>query len=212
MEYIMKKISLLGMLMLTACVTINIYFPAAAAEKVADEIIKDIQSNAPQKPQQKPESGQPGAQPKPESNIGHPDFQTSFYKLIDQAINLVISPAQAAEADLSIDSAEIKQLRAAMEKRFSALQGFYAAGAIGIKADGFLAVRDAASVSLKDRNQVNKLVAGENADRQALYQAIANANGHPEWVSQIKSTFATRWISNAQSGWWYQSSGAWKQK
>jgi uncharacterized protein len=99
-----------------------------------------------------------------------------------------------------------------MEARFSALQSFYSAGAIGIQADGLLAVRDAASVALKDRNQVNKLVAGENADRQALYQAIANANGHPDWVSQIKSTFATRWISNAQSGWWYQSSGAWKQK
>lgn len=197
----MKKISVLGALMLTACVTINIYFPAAAAEKVADEIIKDIQDNAPQKPQQKLE-------PKSERS----DVQTSFYKIIDQAINFAISPAQAAEADLSIDSAEIRQLTASMEKRFSSLQGFYAAGAIGIKADGFLAVRDAASVPLKDRNQVNKLVAGENADRQALYQAIANANGHPEWVTQIKSTFAARWISNAQSGWWYQASGAWKQK
>lgn len=27
---------------LTACVTINIYFPAAAAEKVADKIIDDV--------------------------------------------------------------------------------------------------------------------------------------------------------------------------
>ena len=27
---------------LTACVTINIYFPAAAAEKVADRIIDDV--------------------------------------------------------------------------------------------------------------------------------------------------------------------------
>ncbi len=199
----MKNFSLLGMLMLTACVTINIYFPAAAAEKVADEIIKDIQSNAPQKPQQKPE-----LEPKSE----RPDMQTSFYKLIDHAIGIVISPAQAAEADLSIDSPEIRQLTAAMEKRFAALQGFYAAGAIGIKSDGFLAVRDAASVPLKDRNQANKLVAAENADRQALYQAIANANGHPEWVTQIKSTFAARWISNAQAGWWYQSEGTWKQK
>lgn len=199
----MKKFSLLGVLMLTACVTINIYFPAAAAEKVADEIIKDIQGNAPQKPQQKPE-------PEPKSSL--PDFQASFYKVVELAINFTISPAQAGEADLSIDSPEIRQLTASMEKRFSALQGFYATGAIGIKADGFLAVRDTASVPLKDRNQVNKLVAGENADRQALYQAIANANGHPEWVTQIKSTFAARWISNAQSGWWYQSSGAWKQK
>jgi hypothetical protein len=55
-------------------------------------------------------------------------------------------------------------------------------------------------------------VAMENADRQSLYQAIANANGHPDWVTQIKSTFAASWVSNAQSGWWYQSSGTWKQK
>ncbi|MEQ1546561.1 YdbL family protein [Methyloglobulus sp.] len=199
----MKKTSLLGALMLTACVTINIYFPAAAAEKVADEIIKDIQSNIPQKQQPKLE-----LEPKSERS----DMQTSFYKLIDQVINFAISPAQAAEADLSIDSPEIRQLTASMEKRFSSLQSFYAAGAIGIKADGFLAIKDAASVPLKDRNQVNKLIASENADRQALYQAIANANGHPEWVTQIKSTFAAHWISNAQSGWWYQSSGAWKQK
>ena len=45
----MRKISVLGALLLTACVTINIYFPAAAAEKAADEIIKDIQKIAPQK-------------------------------------------------------------------------------------------------------------------------------------------------------------------
>lgn len=199
----MKKFSLLGALMLTACVTINIYFPAAAAEKVADEIIKDIQSNAPHKPQQKPES-----EPKSELN----DFKLSVFQLIDGAISAVISSAEASEADLSIDSPEIRQLRASMEQRFASLQGFYASGAIGIKSDGFLAVKDAAGVPLKDRNQVNKLVAAENADRQALYQAIANANGHPEWVTQIKSTFASRWIGNAQSGWWYQSGGAWKQK
>jgi uncharacterized protein len=197
----MKKTSLLGALMLTACVTINIYFPAAAAEKVADEIIKDIQSNTPQKPQ-------PKLEPKSERS----DMQSSFYKLIDQVINIAISPAQAAEADLSIDSPDIRKLTASMEKRFSSLQSFYTAGAIGINADGLLAVKYAASVLLKDRNQVNKLIAAENADRQALYQAIANANGHPEWATQIKSTFAARWISNAQSGWWYQSSGAWKQK
>ena len=46
----MKKISVLTALLLTACVTINIYFPAAAAENAADEIIKDIQNIAPQKP------------------------------------------------------------------------------------------------------------------------------------------------------------------
>lgn len=199
----MKRFSLLGAALLTACVTINIYFPAAAAEKVADEIIKDIQDNDPKKA-----PNPPAPEPKSETS----DLKVSMYQLIDQAINLIISPAHAEEANLSIDSAEIRQLRAAMEKRFSALQNFYASGAVGIQADGLLAVRDANSVPLKDRNQVIKLVAAENADRNALYAAIANANGHPEWAAQIKSTFAQRWIGNAKSGWWYQSAGSWQQK
>jgi uncharacterized protein YdbL (DUF1318 family) len=208
MEYDMKQFSVIGGLMLSACVTINIYFPAAAAEKVADEIIKDIQDNSPPPSQQKSSPEEQGTVPKSERS----DFGLSFYKSIDTAISLVISSAQAAEANLSIDSPEIRQRTASMEKRFASLQGFYTSGAIGIKSDGLLIVRDAASVPLKDRNQVNKLVAAENADRLALYQAIANANGHPEWVTQIKATFASRWVSNARSGWWYQSAGTWKQK
>lgn len=39
--------ALLAALALSACVTINIYFPAAAAEKAADQIIDDIWQTAP---------------------------------------------------------------------------------------------------------------------------------------------------------------------
>lgn len=193
----MKKLTVLGALLLAACVTINIYFPAAAAEKAADEIIKDIQDIAPK--QVEPKSGLP-------------EGQAAVYRWLDNAIGLFISSAAAAEADLSIDSPEIRKLRASMESRFPSLKPLYDAGFIGIQADGFLTVRDPASVPLKDKNRVNKLVAAENKDRQSLYQAIANANGHSEWFAQIKSTFAARWVSNAQAGWWYQSSGSWKQK
>jgi hypothetical protein len=35
-------IGLVGVCVLPACVTINIYFPAAAAEKAADKIIDDV--------------------------------------------------------------------------------------------------------------------------------------------------------------------------
>ncbi|SJM92637.1 conserved exported hypothetical protein [Crenothrix polyspora] len=195
----MRKISVLTALLLTACVTINIYFPAAAAEKVADEIIKDIQSAPPKK-----------VEPKPKAELS--DWQISLYKMIDSAISVAISSAQAGEADLSINSPDISRLRATMENRFATLRVFYGNGSVGIKSDGMLAVKDAGSIALKDKNQINKLIAAENADRMALYKAIANANGHPEWAAQIKSTFAAQWISNAQSGWWYQSGGNWKQK
>lgn len=44
MNQSMKKLTLLGALalILSACVTINIYFPAAAAEKAADKIIDEV--------------------------------------------------------------------------------------------------------------------------------------------------------------------------
>ncbi|MGR8978496.1 MAG: YdbL family protein [Gammaproteobacteria bacterium] len=193
----MKKIPLLGALLLAACVTINIYFPATAAEKAADEIIKDIQNVTPQKIE-------------PKSSL--PESHALLYRWLDKAVGFFISSAQAEEADLSIDSAEIRKLRSAMESRFPSIKPFYDSGAIGIQADGLLTVRDPGSVPLKDRNRVNKLVAAENSDRENLYRAIANANGHPEWYAQIKSTFASRWIGNAQRGWWYQSAGSWKQK
>jgi len=196
----MKTLSLLVALLLTACVTINIYFPAAAAEKAADEIIKDIQDLKPEK-----------TEPKPKASLT--DWQIAACRLLEQSLDAIISSARADEADLTIDSADIRQLRSAMESRFTALQPNYAAGYIGIQADGLLVVRNIAGIPLKDRNQVTKLVAAENADRQQLYQAIANANGHPDWAGQIKSTFAGRWASNAQPGWWYQTSnGIWKQR
>ncbi len=195
----MKKLSLLGAMLLTACVTINIYFPAAAAEKAADQIIKGIQENAPEK--------------KTEPKAQLSDWQLTAVQWLEVALNQMVAPVQAAEADLDIDSEEIRKLRASMKSRFNNLANFYNKGFIGIKRDGFVGVKDASSIPLKDRNEANKLVNAENNDREALYHAIANANGHAEWFDQIKSTFAERWISNAQDGWWYEvSNNNWKQK
>jgi hypothetical protein len=47
--------SLLTLALLSGCVTINIYFPAAAAEKAADKIIEEVWQL------KKPEDGTPGA-------------------------------------------------------------------------------------------------------------------------------------------------------
>ena len=142
------------MVFLTACVTINVYFPAAATEKVADEIIQDIQTPEPEQPQSRVVT---------EPHMA--EWQVSFYKLVDQAIAVVIPSAQA-EAVLPADSAEVRRLRASMRNRFTLLKGFYEKGVIGIKADGLLTKKG--KVSLKDRNKVNKLVKAENIDRNNL--------------------------------------------
>ncbi len=197
----MKNFSLLTILLLTSCVTINIYFPAAAAEKVADEIIRGIQEER-SEPKQ-PESSQP------EASL---EQAPGYYRLVDTMLDFVFTSAHAAEANLDINTSGIRKLRAGMKRRFNSLNKFYANGSIGVNARGAVAIVDSKKVVLKDRNSLKKLVAAENRDRQALYAAIADANGHPDWRGQIENTFAKRWLSNVKSGWWYQSGGSWKQK
>lgn len=188
-------------LLLVSCVTINIYFPAAAAEKAADRIIEDVW-------------GQETA-PKADENSGNNDEQSrseSANQVAITILNWLVSPAVAAEPDLNINSPAIAALQAKMKQRHNALQAHYQSGAVGLTEDGMITIRDAKVVALKDRNSVKALVADENNDRKALYGEIARANGHPEWAADIQSTFARRWVSNASSGWWYQQQGSWKQK
>ena len=189
-------------LMLVSCVTINIYFPAAAAEKAADRIIEDVWG---------PET-QPADTAEPDKQDKQSSTSDSRLPLAMSVLNWMVPQAEAAGADININSPAINALQSNMKTRHESLKPFYNSGAIGLTDDGFITLRDAKSVPLKDRNQLNSLIAAEKNDRKALYAEIARANGHPEWQDDIQQTFAQRWISNAAKGWWYQQGGSWKQK
>ena len=120
--------------------------------------------------------------------------------------------SQAAEPNLDINSPAIIAIKSSMTARHSQLLPHYLSGAVGITKDGFIAVRDATAVPLRDRGGINSLVSAENTDRSKLYKEIAAGNGHPEWEGDIRQTFAGRWIDKAQSGWFYQSGGDWVKK
>ncbi len=186
---------------LAACVTINVYFPAAAAEKAADRIIEDIWG-----PDQ---AAKPAGDEQSSTELGAADIMVAA---LQGALDLVI-PAAQAQADIDISSPAIRALTASMKSRAADLEALFASGAIGLTADGLVEIRDANAVPLADRNRVKKLVSDDNADRNALYREIATANGKPEWEVDIRSTFAERWIANARAGWFYKSkAGAWTQK
>ena len=99
-----------------------------------------------------------------------------------------------------------------LSQRHPSLAPFYDSGAVGVTDEGLVAVRDAKALSLQDRPVANNLVAAENRDRNNLYRAIAQANGHPEWEPDIRATFARRWIERAKAGWWYESRGIWRKR
>lgn len=189
----MRWLLLSALLALAACVTINVYFPAAEAERAAREFVDDV-------------IGRPaGSQPPSgeDSNRGAyvPRFHFGF-----------IGTAHA-QADLSIRTPAIQAIRERMRVRFDALKPHFDSGAVGMTADGRIAVRDPAALPLKDRATLNQAVAEDNRDRDAVYREIAVANGHPEWETQIRETFAREWIERAASGWYYQNAaGAWTRK
>jgi uncharacterized protein YdbL (DUF1318 family) len=184
------------LLVLAACVTINVYFPAAEAEKAAREFVDDVigrPANGDAAPERDDAYGNRGAA------IGRFDFA-------------LIGTAHA-QADINVRTPAIQAIRERMRARFETLKPHFQAGALGMTNDGRIAVRDPSALPLKDRATMNQAVAEDNRDRDAVYREIAVANGHPEWEGDIRSTFAKEWIERAQPGWYYQNAGgSWTQK
>jgi uncharacterized protein len=194
-------LKLLMVALLTACVTVNVYFPAAAAEKAADQIIDTVTG------QQKPTE-------KPQSLNATPGKERFVYVVLSRTLDLLIPPANAqAAANLDISTPEIRAVTGSMQQRFGELKKYFDSGVLGLTSDGLVEVRDQNAVPLAERATVKRLVAEDNKDRGTLYGEIAKANGHPEWEAEIRRIFAKRWIERgAQPGWYYQDGGAWKQK
>lgn len=180
---------------LAACVTINVYFPAAEVNAAAQQFVEDVISGAPSK------ADQPIEKPIPAKNPG------------TMLLDLLVSSAYA-QADIAVQTPQIRAIQLRMKERFdSSLSGYLASGTIGLGNDGYVAVRDAASVPLPQRAALNQAVADENRDRKAVYSEIASANGNAAWEDRIRASFAKQWQQQAKAGWYYQDdSGAWKQK
>jgi len=176
-------------LLFAACVTINVYFPAAAAEQAADQIIDGVWGA------EGPQSGEKAA-----TNAQTPS-------------SLPSASANPGEVNLEISSPAIKVLEQSMAQRHGQLEEYYNNGSVALTNNALITLRKPAQIPLKDRTKLKGLVEGENQDRLNLYRQIALANGHPEWESDIRKIFEKRWIERAKAGWWYQDKkGQWQSK
>ena len=194
--------------LVTACVTINVYFPAAEAREAAKEFVDEVIGDRTTTPNEEVQEagGGPSASLQPVS-LRELASRVDLYSLVG------IGSAHAQSPDINIRTPAIQAIKARMASRFdSTLRAGFDAGALGFSGDGTIVVRDASKLPLKDRAAIQQAVAEDNRDRNAVYREIAVANGHPEWEGQIRDVFARQWIESARSGWWYQSGGSWKQK
>jgi uncharacterized protein YdbL (DUF1318 family) len=197
-------------LSLAACVTINIYFPAAAAEEAARTIVRDVLGDeAAPSDEQAPV---PQTQEDDDQSF-HDSSSIKYSSAVEALMNFVVPVARADQPNIDIESPSIRRLRAAMSARQSGLAAYYRSGVLGFTNHGLVSVRETKKIPLRDRNRVKKLVADENGDRMALYAEIARANGHPEWEQSIRDIFARVWVEEAPKGYWYQNGkGEWVKK
>ena len=191
----LKRTVLLLAFLTNACVTVNIYFPAAAVERAADEIVKETWGS-------RTESA-PKEQPRSLLSTAREIVSVTF---VDEAF--------AQEADINISNPAIRALKDSIKNRSGSIKPFMDRGNVGLTKEGLLTVRTTDGLSLKERAEVQQLVDAENRDRESLYLEIAKANNFPlESVAKIRSIFARSWAEQAQSGWWIQDAqGNWQKK
>jgi len=191
----LKRTTFILAFIVSACVTVNIYFPAAALERAADQIVKETWG-AP---------GQSAPAPAPQSH-------NRFSPRLLAALSFV-SAAHAQEADINVSNPAIRAIKDSIKARSEAIKPYMDRGSIGIAADGLLAIRNTEGLNLKERAETKQLVDAENRDRETLYAEIAKANNiSNESIPKIKSIFAKSWVEQARSGWWIQDAGNWKKK
>lgn len=201
---------------LAGCINITINFPSAEVEQAADRIIDQVygkESGAGRGPAAAPAPAPtttPIITPTTTPTASPPPKATA---VLETVLGFLVPTANAATAaDLNASTPAVRALTAAMEARHPLLERYYASGAVGLTDDGLVALRELALVPLPERNAVRKLVDDENTDRETLYAEIARANGHPEWLADIRTTFADRWAAKAKAGWWVRSAGKWAQR
>ena len=187
--------TLAALVMTLACVTVNVYFPAAEVQNAADRIVGEIHGE--------------------QTSSVEPEAPASQSLLRRTLRGLALFESQAyAQADINVTTPNIRALKASMKERFEELRPLYEKGVVGETNDGLLSIRSSDELDLKEKAGVKKLVKAENADRENLYREIAEANDlSADTVPQIQELFANSWRKDAKKGWWIQNDdGEWMKK
>lgn len=184
--------TLASLALVAACVTVNIYFPAAKVEEAAKQIVEDVYQDKGERPQtlRGPSPGGGG-----------------------WLARLGPREAHAQEA-ATVSNAAIRALKDQIAQRHGQLAPHYAQGQVGIDRDGYLQVRDTGGLGLSEVANLKRLVEADNAARRQLYAEVARAlNIESQQVGQVQEIFAREWRDKAQVGWWVQDdAGEWKRR
>jgi uncharacterized protein YdbL (DUF1318 family) len=190
-----KSLTFAGILLLSACVTVNIYFPAAAVQKAADAIVDEVRG---MDEQQKPDK--------------KPDSQSWFRNRLKFSIGP--SEAQAQTVNIVVSTPAIREMKRSIRERFHQVRPFYEQGNVGENRTGLIEIRNTENLGLKEKADLTRLVEQENNNRMILYTEVMKANNlSAQSMPEIQKIFANSWRYKSKSGWWIQNdNGQWEKK
>jgi hypothetical protein len=164
----------LAILSIFACVTINIYFPAEKVESVAGEIVEEIRG-----PQSENDEG------------SNKNDQSSF---IEYNFYAMFVSAAWAEEITTVSNPTIRNLKIRMKDRFGLLKPYLQKGILLEGSNGYVSIKEAGKLELKERRNLKNLVDAENKDRTRLYQEVAKAlDIDDSQIDKIATIFAKEW-------------------
>lgn len=177
-------------LFVISCLTINIYFPEAAVQKTAEEIVDEVRESESEEESNK----------KLEKDVSQASFS--------------LVPVAYAQQEETVSTPRIRAIKQSLREKESLLLPFFQKGNIGEANDGFIQIRTENGLSLKEKADLRRLTKDVNRDREDLYREVATAlNIDQNQIPRIQKIFAKRWIENSRTGWWIQKeNGQWERK
>ncbi len=178
---------------LTACVTINIYFPAAEVQKTAEEIVKDVRG----------------------ADAGKLDKPAPETRKDAGPVSMIIGCSSAWGArELDVSNATIRTLKSRIKQNYPLLRTWMVKGVLGESYNGFIVMKNDGGLNLKARVAAKRVMQEENSNRKALYNAVAQALNIPSsQVARVGRIFAQQWQRAVPRGTWVETApGKWVRR
>ena len=176
------------LLIVAACVTVNIYFPAAQVERTADEIVSDVYGQDAKK----------DGQPAPDKPTKKPDGSSALNTMLAW-----LGPRAAHAADATtVSNSSIRALKENIKARHAQLTPYYKAGRVCIAGNGYLQLGNTGGLPMAQLAALKRLVSADNADRRRLYQEVTKALKLPAGdTAKVEKIFASYWRGKAPGSW-----------
>lgn len=161
-------------LLLAACVTINIYFPAEKVESVAGEIVGEVRGK--------------------NSEDKEKTEENEKSSLLGKTVLALWCSSARAQEVTAVSNPTIRALKAAMKNRYAKMKPYYSQGALHEGDNGYVSLKSTQGLGLRERRDLKNLVDAENGDRKRLYREVAEAlDIDPSQTEKIAEIFAREW-------------------